>query len=228
MFKFFSFLILLPLFEIQPPYDWVAFEMEKRVNKAGVTTKFSADVYFDRGGDMVTRFSFPTEIYVLNNKEGELSIYNAELNSVHQSVNYQAGSENTTFYYFLTNRTVDMGLGKIGFKLVGSKIDGNLLVNYWEPPQEINGLADVELVRDANKPIFIGYRNEKEEYVKKVFYYDYAHMKGLNFPQSITEIDYVEGDSIVSKTTFKDFRFDNPTDEPVLRFKIPEDATLEE
>lgn len=211
----------------QLPFNWVSFEMEKRANRDGKTTKLNAKVYFGRQGDMVTNFTHPVEVMIVNNKEGELSVYNPETNSVYQSVNYQTGSESTTFYYFLMNQTQDMGLKRIGFELADSKVDGKQLISYWEPPQAIEGLADIELVRSDRKPIFMGYRDKKGNYIKKVFYYDYQFQRGFNFPMSITEIDYLEKDSIVSKTTFKSFNFDLAEDLDMLRFEIPADATLE-
>lgn len=201
--------------------------MEKRSNRAGKTTKLNAEIFFGRKGDMVTHFTNPAEVFIINNKEGELSVYNPETNSVYQSVNYQAGSESTTFYYFLMNQSADMGLNRIGFKLADTKVDGKLLINYWEPPKKVDGLADIELVREGGKPIFMGYRDRKKNYIKKVYYYNYESFRGINFPMSITEIDYVEKDSIVSKTTFDSFQFDMASDLEMLRFEIPKDATLE-
>ncbi|MEQ9402830.1 MAG: hypothetical protein RIM99_04525 [Cyclobacteriaceae bacterium] len=227
MINYLLYLALVLSLAPQAPFNWVSFKMEKRANRDGKTTKLNADIYFGRKGEMVTHFTSPAEVYILNNKKGELSVYNPEINSVYQSVNYQAGSESTTFYYFLMNQSADMGLNRIGFKLSDSKVDGKLLINIWEPPQEIPGLADIELVRDSGKPIFMGYRDKKGKYVKKVFYYNYEFFRGINFPMAITEIDYVEQDSIVSKTTFNSFQFDMASDQEMLQFQIPKDAVPE-
>ncbi|MEQ9008160.1 MAG: hypothetical protein RLP12_09770 [Ekhidna sp.] len=201
--------------------------MEKRTNKDGKTIKMTADIYFSSNGNMVSHFLTPAEVYIINNEEGELKIYNPVANQVFESTNYQSGSQSTTFYYFLKNQYADMGLKRVGFELSDIKVENDLLINYWTPPKKVDGFNDIELVRKARKPIFMGYRDRKGNYLKKVFYYDYEHIGyGIDFPTTITEIDYVEGDSIVSKTTFNSFRFDDESDFEMLNFEIPKDAKL--
>ncbi|WP_425392848.1 LolA family protein [Ekhidna sp.] len=211
----------------QGPFKLAKFEMEKRTNKDGKTMKMTADIYFSSAGNMVSHFLSPAEVYIINNEEGELKIYNPEANQVFQSTNYQAGSQNTNFYYFLKNQTADMGLKRVGFELDGIKTEGNMLINYWKPPEKVDGFDHIELVREFRRPIFMGYRDRKGNYMKKVYYYNYENIGyGIEFPMAITEIDYFEGDSIVSKTTFQNFRFDDESDFEMLNFKIPEDAEL--
>jgi len=222
-------LIVFPFFgsSSQGPYKWVKFELEKRSNKEGKTIQMNADIYFSKQGEMVSHFISPAEAFIINNEEGEMKIYNPERNEVFESVNYQSGSQNTTFYYFLKSQAQNMGLKQAGFELADTKIDGDLLISYWEPPKKLDGLSDIELVVKAQKPIFMGYRDKKDRYIKKVFYYDYENLVfGVDFPMSITEIDYLDKDSIVSKTTFKDFRFNDESDRAMLDFKIPADAKL--
>lgn len=219
--------ILIGVTSFFQPFRLVKFEMEKRTNKEGKTIKMNADIYFSSDGNMVSHFVSPAEVYIINNEEGELKIYNPEANQVFESTNYQSGSQSTTFYYFLKNQYADMGLKRVGFELGDIKAEGDLLINYWTPPEEVNGFSDIELVRKARKPIFMGYRNRKGAYIKKVFYYNYQNIGfGMEFPTSITEIDYLDKDSIVSKTTFKGFRFDDDADYEMLNFQVPKDAKL--
>ena len=52
-------------------------------------------------------------------------------------------------------------------------------------------------------------------------------MEGIDFPNSITEINYLETkDSIISKTKFSNFMFDRELDREMLEFEIPESAIL--
>lgn len=208
-------------------FEWVKFEMVKRSNRDGKTVKMEADIYFARKGDMLLHFVSPSEAYILNNEDGELRIYNPVTNEVFESVNYQSGSQNATFYYFLKNQSSDMGLKRVGFELVDTKVDGSMLISYWEPPKEVDGLKDIELVQKDRKTIFMGYRDRKNNYIKKVFYYNYeSPVFGIDFPMSITEIDYIEKDSMVSKTNFSGFRFDDAADQEMLNYQIPNDAKL--
>ena len=51
-------------------------------------------------------------------------------------------------------------------------------------------------------------------------------VRGVDFPMSITEIDFQKNDSTITKTTFSGFRFNVPEDQGFADFKTPNTATL--
>ena len=59
-----------------------------------------------------------------------------------------------------------------------------------------------------------------------MYFYQFTELRGIVFPEAITEIDYIEEDSIITKTTFHDFDFDNKSDLELVNFEIPENAIL--
>ena len=87
-------------------------------------------------------------------------------------------------------------------------------------------LAVVELVSKGEYPVFMGYVAKDGAYLKKIYYYDFEKVAGANFPMSITEIDFNAEDSVVSKTNFGKFRFDQTEDKPLADFQVPSNATL--
>ncbi len=209
-------------------FDWIRFELEQRTNQGGRTITTNSLIYFAENSDLVIHQTNPMNMYILNNRDGELKIFNPDENSVFQTMNYNLNSENNQFYYFLMNKTDDMGLQQLGFDLIESRLEGGLLISLYDTTPRVKEYFDkVELVHKGRTPIFIGYLDKKDKYIKKVFYYDYENISGIDFPMAITEINYIgKNDSIIAKSSFSNFRINNTLDKEMLNFQIPENATL--
>jgi outer membrane lipoprotein-sorting protein len=219
-------LIALPFFQ---SYDYVSFEMTQRRNVDGKTSRSNAKFFFSNDGRLVAHYYSPLEFYMINNREGEMSLYNPENNTVFQVMNHLLSSQNNPIYYFLSNKTDDMGLRSMDFKLTNSRLEDGLLISNYKAPkvQQQDGYTDVELVHQGKTPVFIGYMDEEGEYVKKVFYYDYQEVGDFRIPTSITEIEFTpEGDSAIAKTNFANFKFDEPADLEFMNFEVPASAEL--
>jgi len=224
------FLICVPFLMALAPWQGVekiGLKMTRRVNKNNVTQTVVSKIYYSLDGTMVTYYPSPNELYVVNNSRGELKIYNPNTNEVFQSINFALSSENSNIYYFFQGKGEDMGLSKLGFKLSESKLDGELLISIWTAPMEMQkSFSSIELVNKESKPIFLGYKDRKGKFIKKVYFYDFTSIRNIDVPQSITEIDYTEGDSIISKTVLSDFFLEGEELDRFLHFKIPTTAKL--
>jgi hypothetical protein len=208
--------------------DHVSFDMTRRVNAVGKTVESNATICFKENGDMITKYWAPLETMVFNNLDGEIKIYNERENSIIQSVNYHIGSSNTNFYFFLKGNTENMGLSELGFKLMDSKVEDGLIITEWASPKGFQNDVDrIELVHQNSLPVFMGHKSRKGDYLRKTFFYDYKLINGyIDFPHSITEIEYVPNDSIISKTQFANFKFDEDVDATLLDYQIPADAKV--
>lgn len=202
--------------------------MVRRVNANGKTVKSTATIYFNDRGQMVTKYAPPLDMLVFNNVEGEIKLYNPKDNTVIQSVNYMAGTTNTNFYYFLQGEIEDMGLRKLGFALTNTRFEDGLLITEWAAPMDMStNFASVELVHQNDIPVFLGHKDRKGNFVKKVYYYDYTELPNyIMFPNSITEIEYLKKDSVLTKTSFENFQFNQAVDPQYFDFVIPEDAKV--
>ena len=227
MIQFIS-LFSLPLINFFQSYDWVSFQMIQRTNQDGKTTEVRSLVCFDKSSEMTIRQLFPLDLYIRNNVDGELVMYNPSTNEVYQMMNFMMSSQQNQFYFFLRGKTDDMGLVEMGFQLKGSRLEDKLLISTYDAPAEVKKYFDkIEMVHEGRRPIFIGYIDKKGKYLKKVFYYDYNQNLDFMFPGSITEINYLEKkDSIISKTSFTDFRINDSEHLSMVTFTIPEDAKL--
>ena len=211
---------------VQLDFDWVSFSMVKRSTTHGMISKVDARVFYKPSGAMVTHFISPIDMYVLNNSLGNVEIFNTKENTVVKSLDNRMGSQNTTFYYFLFGNSEDLGLSEAGFSLQESRIEDMMLVTEYAPPATMRELEKVELVSNGDHPVFMGYLNKDGKYVKKTYYYDYEMVRGVDFPMSITEVDFHKNDSTITKTTFSGFRFNAPEDQEFADFKTPSTATL--
>jgi len=222
------YIILFPIFSFFQSYDWVSFEMVQRSNQKGKTTEVRSLVYFDKESQMTIRQLFPMDLFISNNSDGELVMYNPETNEVYQMMNFMMSSQQNQYYFFLQGKTDNMGLIELGFELEGSRLVDQLLISTFSAPPDVKQYFDkIEMVHEGRKPIFIGYIDKKGKYLKKVFYYDYMEDLSFMFPGSITEINYVEkNDSIIAKTSFKEFRVNDLAHKDMVAFDIPEDAKL--
>lgn len=226
MHQFLIFFLLIFVIPSQS-FQWVSFNMTKRSTNDRKMTRVDARMTYKNTGEMVTYFQKPLDIYVINNALGDVQVYNAEKNEVVRSLDNRMGSQNTTFFYLLLGKSGDLGLGADGFTLRDSRVEDMMLVSEYDPPKDSESQIDyVELVSNGENPIFIGYVSKSGEYLKKAYYYNFENVLGIKFPMSITEIDYIEGDSIVTKTSFSDFAIDNPKDQPLADFQVPYNAIL--
>lgn len=217
------FLAFLP----DPNHDHVSVQMNKRVNQDGVTSTINARIYYSTEGNMVTKYSSPKELLVFNNNKGEVTMYDVAENTVLQSINFTFSTENSNFFFFLNNKKKDMGLEKMGFLLKDSEIEGDVLVSTWRAPMEMSKhFSDVKLVQRTDVPIYMDYSDASGKVIKKIYFSDYQKIAGKDFPASVTEINYLKKDSIVSKTIFSDFQENTSTGFELFNFEIPKNAKL--
>ncbi|MFK7952282.1 MAG: hypothetical protein AB8B73_05505 [Ekhidna sp.] len=208
--------------------EYTSFDMTRRVNAKGKTIESKATILFKENGDMMTKYDAPLETVVFNNLDGEIKIYNERENTIIQSVNYHIGTSNSNFFFFLKGNTESMGLSELGFKLMDSKVDNGLIITEWASPKGFENNVDrIELVHRSGLPVFMGHKSRKGDYLRKTFFYDYELINDyIDFPKSITEIEYVEADSLISKTQYSNFKFDSEVDPSLQGYQIPSNAKV--
>ncbi|HEX5554398.1 MAG TPA: hypothetical protein VFX43_14225 [Chitinophagaceae bacterium] len=122
-----------------------------------------------------------------------------------------------------------MGLQHAGYKVINTKFDGNLVITLWESintDKEKDPVVFIKLVHDKERPIYMDYENADHGIIRKVYYYDYISLNGIDFPKTFTEILYQGKDSVVSKTEYSDIKINNLANSTLFEFNIPENAKL--
>lgn len=197
----------------------------RKVNNSRIQN-LSLTTYFDTSGKMVAIYNRPENLVIINDERGRVVIYDSKSNTVVQSNNPYYSSKTNELYYFFNNKKSDLGLSEIGFKMQDSKVEDGLIVTEWIPP--IDGMkyfSFIKMVHENDNPIYLEYRDQNNEIIKKVFYYNYEYFNQLQLPTAVTTIDFVnESDSTVSKTIYSNFQFDVESNKRHLKYKIPSDA----
>jgi hypothetical protein len=177
---------------------------------------------------MVSHYSDPREMLIINNKNGDISIYDFKDNSITQKQNFLFSTDQNQLFYFLENNKSDLGLTKMGFVLRETKFEDGLKITVWIPPFSLaREISRVELAHEKNSPIFLGYFNMKGKAIKKAYFYNYTQVASVYFPTALTQITFEnEKDSIVSKVSYSDFKLDREVSDEYLNFKIPENAKV--
>lgn len=206
----------------------VSATMTMRTAHKGKTTNTSAELCYTTSGRMITLFPKPSELYVFNNSNGELKVYDPTKNTVLQQQNATYSTETTQFFFFLHNRKADLGLSSMGFSLGGTKFENGVMITTWKSPTPLaKNIKRVELVHKGQNPIFMKYVDPSERTIKKVFYYDYTKLGTVDFPQTITQIDYLTArDSIVTKTAYGALKINEQVTSNLLDFTIPANAKI--
>ena len=221
---------LATLSGFHPAWQSNSFQAHMRVRTAqsGYMQTLEADIYYSLDGRMVTYYTQPKTYTTVNNRDGELQVYNPERHTVFQRTNPLLSSENSQLFFFLHNRQFDMGLSTMGFRNTNTNFEDNLMVSEWTPPIELTkAISGIKMVHDGPNPIYLEYKDPEGMVVKKVYFYNYQKVGAQQFPQAMTQIDYLQGqDSILSKTEFTQFKIDADVDQAKLNWTVPADAKL--
>ncbi len=222
-------IILTTGFTRQYIFQKIAMEMEIRSAAAGNAIKTKASIYYTAEGKMLSYFSEPQEMVIINNKKGEITIYNPITNTVAQQQNYLLGTETNQLFFFLDNKRNDLGLNAMGFTIRNTKIEDGLKITEWNPPMVmVKDVSKVELVHEKGNPIFMAYYSANGNIVKKTFFYNYVKVSDyISLPSVVTQIDFKSAtDSVVTKTNYTKFRLNQQVENDKLNFEVPKDAKL--
>ncbi|HEY4063331.1 MAG TPA: hypothetical protein VGM30_15600 [Puia sp.] len=210
--------------------DRISASMESRQVQQGKSVTLRGEIYYQRNGNMVTHFVYPREYMVIANKLGETKIYDPVHNSVLQYQNFLFSTQSTQFYYFFTGKIADMGLTHSGYVQDKTYYDGSLLVTEWKlkTPNKKTAIQRIRIVYDGQRPVYMHYEEGTGKVFRKVYYYNYQVLDVYSFPSTTTEIVYDRGDSVVSKTNYKDFKVNEQASGPYFNFSIPANAKIEQ
>ncbi|MCM5529586.1 hypothetical protein [Parasegetibacter sp. NRK P23] len=231
MIRILLFSLLLVSWMPGPAYiEKISASMVSRQVQMGKSVTIKGNIYYQRNGNMVTRFSYPKEYIVISNKVGEVKIYDPARNSVLQYQNFLFSTQSSQFYFFFSGKSADMGLGDIGFVQEKTSKEGNLVVTIWKlkNPDKKAAIQKVKLVYQQQQPVYMHYEDAAGKIIRKVFYYNYIRLENSSFPSITTEIVYGEkNDSTVSKTTYTDFKLNHQASNEYMDYRIPANAKIE-
>ncbi|MBN8702917.1 MAG: hypothetical protein J0M08_07620 [Bacteroidetes bacterium] len=184
--------------------------------------------YKNIDGKMVTYFSKPMERYIVTDAKGDYKMYDPATNTVIRELGMEYSSKYSFINCFMANKTSDMGLPNLGFKLSDVRTEDKLLIKNWIGSIVSKaGAATAELVYENNLPIYIGIYNPKKEIDNKTYFGNYQKVGNINFPMSVTEITFMTPqDSSITKRTYSSPMFNEQADSKLIDFIIPSNAKV--
>lgn len=224
-----AILLVSMAFGYQYIFQKISMDMEMRSVTAGKSARIKANIYYTAEGKMVSYYTEPQEMVIVNNKKGEILIYNPGNNTVIQQQNYTIGTETTQLYYFLENKRNDLGLSAMGYSVRNTRFEDGLKITEWNPPMSIvKEVSKVELVHEKGNPIFMAYHSGSGGILKKIFFYNYTSVSDyITMPTMVTQIEFkTSTDSVITKTTYSQFRLNQNVTDDKLNFVAPPTAKV--
>ena len=226
---FIVFILLLPYNNLlSQDKGLVKVNQETQVLRKGTKSVFKCDIYYNKEKDaIVTHHFYPTEFVKMSNRFGEMKIYFPSTNTVTIMESISLSSTNELLYYFVNNKSSDLGLSKEGFKLVASKHEEDMIITTWQAPASFKVINQIKIVFKDMLPIYAEYLGLDGAIKKKIYYSRYSDFKTFRMPLRITEISFdSKTDSTIRLSVFSNvMTADFPADN-YFNFKIPEDAKI--
>ncbi len=179
---------------------------------------------------MVTHITQPANMLIINNRTGELKTYDIQKNMVNQNRQPEFSSQNTDFYFFLSDRTEYMGLKEKGYTVTDTRVKKDMIITeFAAASKQKTKIKQVKLVHKNYRPIFIGYYNNKGKALQKVYYSQFKTIEDKIIPLKITEKRFLaSGDTMMTRKMLSDIKTNEEVSPKYLNYKIPNDAKVVE
>ena len=193
----------------------------------GRKTILNKDIFYSRNGNLNIRYS-PTgsrEYYSTTSTFGFTTVYYPSTNESVTLAPEMFAADDELLYLFATGAGEDLGMGRFGFVLKGTKKDGDYTVRRYEPREKAGTCAWVELVMGKDwLPVYCAYYDKKGRVITKTYLSDYTSQKGFFFPKRVTEVTFFmeKNDSTVRRDIYSGLKLD--VADEMFDFHIPSDA----
>ncbi|MCX8491871.1 MAG: hypothetical protein ORN54_12470 [Cyclobacteriaceae bacterium] len=226
MFGFIT-VVVFGSFTNQYIFQKVSMDMVTKTAVKGMAAKITGSIYYSSEGKMVSYYNEPEPMVVINNRKGDITMYNFRGNTVTQQQNYVFSTETNQLYYFLDNKKADLGLIALGYAVHETRFKDGLKITVWTPPLNLRKeISSVELVHEKANPIYIAYFGQKNVPLKKIYFYNYSQISEyITLPGAVTQINFTtKNDSTIMKTTYTNVKLNQEVDDKKMDFSVPSNA----
>lgn len=211
------------------PVHRLSLDMVVKSLYQGKSITVTGTVYYRvQGGQLVTHLVTPIMQITMANAVGEFKTFDPKQNQVMLMQGAEFSSQNSFIYSFLSGKTNDLGLGEFGFKMTGSRREGNLNINTYRALPEKQTIAPVaEIAFENYLPIYLGFKSENLEPQHETYYTNYQQVGHMRLPFTVTEVEHFDdGDSSIVRRTYSNLKLNEAVPLEWLDFKIPSSAKI--
>jgi hypothetical protein len=223
-------LLFINFIQSQTNLKEVQLDLKQNVLSKNKVLKVENQVYYNLvNGELITHNVKPIESYIFTNTKGEMKVYDPQKNTIVLSQSPEQSSETSFFSLFFSNAKSDFNLKKLGFEIEKTEVNKDKnIVTTWKNTKKSKKVMRAKMVQENFLPIFLGFYNDKNEAVIKIYYTDYIKIDKFQLPLKITEISIIEQkkDSIIDRRIYSNVKMNNEIDLKLKQYKIPENAQI--
>ncbi|HAQ70350.1 MAG TPA: hypothetical protein DCR48_05170 [Flavobacteriales bacterium] len=225
----FGLVILSSSFTPRAGIELISMDLTARTLFQGKSVTGTGTLYYKvEGSELVTKMNTPVDQVVFTNAIGEYKSYDIKENKVILLEGEDLSSKKSFIYQFLNGQTNDLGLRDLGFKMINTRFEDDIMINEWQAPSNKQVSSQkVEIAFENYLPIYVGFFDADGGIIQKTYYTNYQDVLYTKMPFTITEISYrAEGDSAISRKTYSNLKLNGNVTDYWLNYKIPENAEV--
>lgn len=222
-YKLFNLLIVSIISISSPAQDYfrMSADFTTKVKPAqGKASLTKGKVFYDKyTKELIYDLSFPSkEKWVTQDSW----IYKIKNDSIYSSDEIPNLNEFSIFHLSLNSTLSYYGLREAGFTI--SKVDkkGDLVISYWNIPQQIREMiGNIAVAKNGNRLHSVVIVGPEENILSKQFFQDYIKTGGFEFPGKIVQIYYNDaGEENYQVTEFKNIILNNTENEESYHYQL--------
>ena len=188
----------------------------------GKTSLTMGTIYFDKTSKrLLYQINFPKKETLLITDSNYYRISDGEI--IEQKPVYNILSF-SIYNLALSSKMSNFGLeGNPMFKLVNVTKEDSLIISTWQPAlEQLKELTGDVLISQKKKQLFgLVFFNKDGKILSKQFFENYSNYKGLEFPGSITQINFIGGKEYYKVTTFKNVVVNDINENDIYNYRVP-------
>lgn len=134
--------------------------------------------------------------------------------------------EFTIFHLALSGKLTNYGLAKDNnlYKILKVEKKDNQVITTWTPKEERfkKFMGNIIMANIGKRLDAIVFYDEKGKIVSKQYFKNYTNVKGVEFPQEVTQMNYqADGKTAIQQTTYKNIIIDQNDEDEIYRYRVP-------
>ncbi|MFC2097968.1 hypothetical protein ACFLSI_06510 [Bacteroidota bacterium] len=178
-------------------------------------------VYYDKNAKkLIYKIKFPEpEIWVTK----DTILYKIVNDTIKERMKIPAMNEFSIFHLSLNGRLPDYGLQNSYYTISDVEKDEELVITTWLPSQGLRKQFGKILISNLDKRLYgIIFYDPEDVMLSKQFFEEYNNYQGMEFPNKIVQISYVEGQENYQITTFRTILINDIKENDIYNYSLPD------